>query len=291
MIVSNSSQSVPRFKEGTLITSEGRQDVAVQPGTREISPLRRAWDHAPSVVRRPILWTLRSERIRLRLYDLLGMRDESAFDALSDGGAVAAIEASLAELISTGVTGDYFEFGLYRGHSFWATQQAATRNRNPSMRFFGFDSFEGLPEIEGNDRKAGIFVPGDYRATRPEVERRLTEHGFDWDRAVLIEGFFDQSLTPELKSRHAMSSAALVNVDCDLYQSTVPVLDFVADLLQDGTIVLFDDWYAFAEADDRGEPRAFREFLAARPDWSAERRQRYGRYGQAFVMRRSRSGE
>lgn len=230
---------------------------------------------------------MRSERVRLRLYGLLGMRDESAFDALSDGGSVAAIEASLAALLSTRVTGDYFEFGLYRGYSFWSAQRAATRIGNSSMRFFGFDSFEGLPDIEGNDRKAGIFVPGDYRCTRPEVERCLTDHGFDWDRAVLVEGFFDRSLTPEIKRRHAMSSAALVMIDCDLYQSTVPVLEFIADLLQQGTILLFDDWYAFAEADDRGEPRAFREFLAAHPGWTAERRQRFGRYGQAFVMRRS----
>jgi O-methyltransferase len=233
---------------------------------------------------------MRSERVRLKLLSLLGIRDESAFFPLSDGGSVAAIEASLAQLVSTGVTGDYFEFGLYRGFSFWSAQQAATRIGLSSMRFFGFDSFEGLPEVIGNDRKAGIFVSGDYRCTLPEVERLLSEHGFDWDRAVLVGGFFDRSLTPEIKQQHAMSPAALVMIDCDLYQSTVPVLGFLADLLQEGTILLFDDWYCFAEADDRGEPRAFREFLAEHPEWTAERRQRFSRYGQAFILRRSVEG-
>ena len=38
-----------------------------------------------------------------------------------------------------------------------------------------------------------------------------------------------------------------------------------------------------AEADDRGEPRAFR----AHPGWIAERRQGFPGYGQAFLMRRS----
>jgi O-methyltransferase len=229
---------------------------------------------------------MRSQRIRLRLLSLLGIRDESAFFPLSDGGSVAAIEGSLAELLSAQVIGDYFEFGLYRGYSFWSAQRAAKGIGHSSMRFFGFDSFEGLPEVEGNDRKAGIFVSGDYRCSRPELERLLSEHGFDWDCAVLVDGFFDQSLTPEIKQRHAMSSAALVMIDCDLYQSTVPVLRFIADLIQEGTILLFDDWYCFAEADDRGEPRAFREFLAGHPDWTADRRQRFSRYGQAFVMRR-----
>jgi hypothetical protein len=41
-----------------------------------------------------------------------------------------------------------------------------------------------------------------------------------------------------------------------------------------------------AEADDRGEPRAFR----AHPGWTAERRQGFPGYGQAFLMRRSGGG-
>ena len=82
-----------------------------------------------------------------------------------------------------------------------------------------------------------------------------------------------------------MEKAALVMIDCDLYQSTVPVLGFLADLLQDGTVVLFDDWFCFGESEDNGEPRAFREFLAEHPEWSAEPFVRFPAYGQGFVMR------
>ena len=249
------------------------------------SRIRRAWDHLPSALRRPIVRLMRSDRVRLGLLGRLRIRDESAFLTLSNGGP-PAIDAALERLSSGGVRGDYLEFGIYRGYTIWHAQRSATRLGLTDMRFFGFDSFQGLPEVEGADGRAAIFVPGDYRCTREDVERMLTEHGFDWSRAALVDGYFDRSLTPELRRGHAMTRAALVMVDCDLYQSTVPVLAFVADLLQDGTVMLFDDWYCFGEAPDRGEPRAFAEFLAAHPEWTAEPFGRFGSYGQGFVMHR-----
>ena len=197
-----------------------------------------------------------SDRIRLTLLDKLGIRKKSGFITLSNGGP-AAIDIAMKRLSAEGPVGDYYEFGLYRGYTFWYAQHAADRAGLATMRFFGFDSFAGLPEIKGEDHKAGIFIPGDYGCTRDEVEKQLTEHGFDWSRATLTEGFFDASLTPETRQALGAGPASLVMVDCDLYQSTVPVLAFLADLLQDGTVVLFDDWYCFREADDQGEPRAF----------------------------------
>jgi O-methyltransferase len=195
----------------------------------------------------------------------------------------------MGRLKSQGPSGDYYEFGLFRGYSFWYAQQAANRVNLEGMRFFGFDSFEGLPEIEGNDRKRGLFFSGDYRCTRAEVTRQISEHGFDWSRAALIEGFFDKSLTPSIRTEHQMGPAALVLIDCDLYQSTVPVLGFLDALFQDGTVILFDDWYCFGDSEDHGEPRAFHEFLADRKEWHAEALMDFPIYGKAFVMHKSES--
>jgi O-methyltransferase len=256
---------------------------AADEADRDIPFARRAWKHVPPIARRPVIWLMRSERLRLTVLGRLGVRDEQGFFPLSKGGP-QAIDAAFERLRTGRIEGDYYEFGLYRGYTFWYAQQAANRVGRSSMRFFGFDSFEGLPEVEGADRKAGIFVSGDYRCTKPAVEAELLQQGFDWDRAALIEGYFDRSLTPEVKQTHSMGKAALVLVDCDLYQSTVPVLAFLADLLQDGTIVLFDDWYCF-DSEDQGEPRAFREFLHAHPEWAADELSQFSPYGQGFVIR------
>jgi len=265
----------------------GDEGLAIRADADRPAPaLRRLWDRLPSVLRRPVVRLMGSERIRLRVLDHLGIRDANAFFPLSNGGPMA-IDASMKLLKTHEIAGDYYEFGLFRGFTLWHAQQAADHAGITTMRFFGFDSFQGLPKIEGNDRKAGIFISGDYRCARDWVEQTLTDHGFDWSRGTLIEGFFDDSLTPALKVEHSMGRAALVMVDCDLYQSTVPVLSFLDDVLQDGTILLFDDWYCFGEDEGQGEPRAFREFLQEHPEWSAERFITFPTYGQAFIMRPS----
>ncbi|HLI55358.1 MAG TPA: TylF/MycF/NovP-related O-methyltransferase [Acidimicrobiales bacterium] len=256
------------------------------PKTSISRKLPLVWARLPRSVRRPVVRLMRHERLRLGLLDRLGIRSRSGFITVSAGGA-DAIRRAMRHLAEGGVQGDYYEFGLYRGYTFWSAQKAADAAGLAGMRFFGFDSFAGLPEVGGPDLDSGVFIPGDYRAGKDEVERYITDHGFDWSRATLIEGFFDRSLHPGLRAEHQMGPAALVMVDCDLYQSTVPVLRFLRDLLQDGTVVLFDDWYCFGEAPDKGEPRAFREFLDANPEWTAEHLMDYPSFGCGFVMRRA----
>lgn len=246
--------------------------------------LRRAWDRLPSAVRRPIVLLMRNDWLRLTLLDRLGIRSRSGFVSVSDGGP-PSITLSLESIAKSDLHGDYYEFGLYRGYTLWLAQREADRLGLDDMKFFGFDSFSGLPDVRGADRDAAIFIPGDYGASKAEVTRYLTEHGFDWRRGHLVEGFFDASLTEELKTKLEMRPAALVMVDCDLYQSTVPVLKFIENLLQDGTILIFDDWHCFSEDPTQGEPRAFAEFLSRRPDIQAEHVSDYPTYGRIFRIK------
>ena len=199
-----------------------------------------------------------------------------------------AIERCFQELVESGspVSGDYMEFGLFKGYSFWYVQQVARRLNLHSMRFFGFDSFAGLPEPRGVDVTPDEhFYEGQFNCSRATVERNLDAEGVDWDRTFLIEGFFSDSLTLELRRKYSMKRVALALIDCDLYESTAHVLNFLKPMLDDGTILLFDDWNAFDASDAKGQRRALREFLGAGP-WGAEPLFAYGHYGQVFVMRR-----
>jgi hypothetical protein len=197
-----------------------------------------------------------------------------------------AVQRCLQRMAAVGPAGDYYEFGLYRGYSFWYAQRAAGALGLNQMQFFGFDSFRGLPAPEGPDSETMEFRQGDYACGRTQVETYLTRYGVDWSRTHLIEGYFDASLQPELKQSLGMRSAAVVLVDCDLYSSTVSVLEFIRGLLRDGSILLFDDWNCFDKSDELGERRAFREFLERHPSWRAEPYISFGWHGQAFVLRK-----
>ena len=71
-----------------------------------------------------------------------------------------------------------------------------------------------------------------------------------------------------------------------LYESVRHVLPFVEPLLQDGTLVVFNDYYRFKGSPAQGERRAFNEFLAARPGLQATDYARFGTAGQTFLLHR-----
>lgn len=188
----------------------------------------------------------------------------------------------------TAPRGDYYEFGVFKGHTFWQAQRRAQALGLEQMRFFGFDSFEGLPEPHGPDvTEQQQFYRGQYACSFEEVSRTLDAHGIEWDTASLIKGYFADTLTDATKRRYGMGKVAVALVDCDLYSSAADVLRFMGDMLIDKSILIMDDWNSFGGADDRGERRALREFLAAHPHWSAEEWFAYGAYGQVFIMHRN----
>lgn len=196
-----------------------------------------------------------------------------------------ALDRAFRRAQATGLEGDYFEFGLYRGSSFAHAEGRARRHlpRSP-MRLFGFDSFRGLPPLTTLEAATGEFNEGQFACSLPQVCANLDRRGVDWSRIRLIKGWYEDSLTEELKGRLRPRPVAVALIDCDLYLSTVSVLAFLAGLLQEGSILLFDDWDCFGGQDQMGERRAFHEFLSANPRFAPEKWIRFGRRGQGFIM-------
>lgn len=178
---------------------------------------------------------------------------------------------------------DYLEFGIFRGFSLWYAQMMARDIGVTHMRFFGFDSFQGLPEPRGVDSD-GEFRAGDYSCLRRDVEQHLDANGVDWSRTFLVEGWFNRTLSGATRERYALRRCGLCVIDCDLYESTAAVLAFLTPLIQNPMIVLFDDWNSFGASDEKGERRAFTEFLGRNPTVSAEPFCAFGGHGQGFVL-------
>lgn len=172
--------------------------------------------------------------------------------------------------------GDYLEFGVFRGESMLCMRQASLAQGITNMRFVGFDSFQGMPDskdehdlmlqTDGNlPWKPGTLNSG-YEATR----RALTQAGMDWARTDLVKGWYEDTLNPETRDHLKLQRAGVVMVDCVIYSATLLALEFIAPLIRDEVVILFDDWASGDAAEKHlGERGAFDEFLAAHPEFTS----------------------
>jgi hypothetical protein len=160
--------------------------------------------------------------------------------------------------INRPIEGYYFEFGSHEAHTM---RMAFDCFRHLfDWHLVAFDSFEGLPEISAIDRQM-IWEKGKLRTGESEFIRKCVRHGIPRDRLTTVKGFYEHTLTSALQVRFLPTKAAVIYVDCDLYASTVPVLEFIRPFLQPGTVIVFDDWNCFLADPERGERKAWREFL------------------------------
>ena len=134
----------------------------------------------------------------------------------------------------------YLEFGCYKGASI---KTWARINSRPESRFFGFDSFEGLPEPWQPDTPKGTFSTG---GTLPQCED---------PRIRFVKGWFQETLAPFLRD-FVPASRLVVHLDADLYSSTLYVLITLNP--GPGSVLIFDEFSDFTN-----EFRAFEDYLAA----------------------------
>ena len=119
----------------------------------------------------------------------------------------------------------------------WRSAVAALRahtRKNPEgiLHYFLFDSFEGLPSLEGSDLSSKQFTAGQFAFSQAEVKAKLEQHKV-WDekRITMIPGYFDKSLPAFDTSVFGGHTASVVHIDVDLHESTRQVLDFVTPFL------------------------------------------------------------
>ena len=140
---------------------------------------------------------------------------------------------------------DYLEFGVYQGYTikYWSTI-----NSNQNSRFYGFDSFEGLPEDWSG---AFVRVPKGTFTTAgvvPDIED---------PRVRFHKGWFQSSL-PLFLDSYKSQNRLLIHCDADLYTSTLYVLCTLHNLFKPGSLIIFDE---FSGATD--EFRAFTDYSSS----------------------------
>jgi O-methyltransferase len=135
----------------------------------------------------------------------------------------------------------YLEFGVAGGQSFkWWAEHI----KNPESRFFGFDTFSGLPEDWGPFKKGDMSANDQF----PDVND---------DRCRFIKGIFQETLPGFLKDFHT-SQRKVIHMDADIYSSTLFALTMLGPLIKTGDIIMFDEFNV-----PMHEFKAFSEFSSS----------------------------
>lgn len=120
---------------------------------------------------------------------------------------------------------DYVEFGVCQGHSIrWWVGNCI----NSDSRFYGFDTFEGLPE------DWGVYNKGDMSANIPRI---------DDTRVEFVKGLFQDTLQNFLATHNLRNGKRkIIHLDADLFSSTLYALTSLAPYMSKGDILIFDEF-------------------------------------------------
>lgn len=122
----------------------------------------------------------------------------------------------------------YLEFGVASGISFkwWLG-----KNKNSASGFWGFDTFEGLPE-----KWSVFYEKGDMAFPLPD---------FGDDRALFLKGIFQDTLHGFIEANKEVLKSdrrKLIHMDADLFSSTIFTLSQLYPYLKKGDIIMFDEF-------------------------------------------------
>lgn len=136
--------------------------------------------------------------------------------------------------------GIILEFGVWKGSTINHMSKQL-----PQIKFYGFDSFEGLTE------------PWIYND--PGAFGNLNSLPTVNDNVTLVKGFFNETLPSFVDSIE--DEVRLIHIDCDLYSSTVTIFEYLKNYIKPGIIIVFDEFFNYPGW-QHGEFKAWNELLA-----------------------------
>lgn len=198
-------------------------------------------------------------------YDYESVRQRLIFEKLTQG---------VQYVFNNAVEGDIAEFGTATGFSARTISIAMSVYRQMYRGFmekhgigqknlYLFDSFQGLPrphsslDLESPNVASGRWQEGTFQGLNKEELLALCSSAYDADKISIIEGWYSSSLD----KIPTETKFAMVHLDCDLYSSTIEVLDYLFSRahISDGCCLFFDDWNCNRSSPRFGQRRAWRE--------------------------------
>jgi hypothetical protein len=219
----------------------------------------------------------------------LGQRQ--VFEALTMGVEYAyasAVPGHIAEFgTMSGATATTLANAMFDGDQRYALSE---RMHGIDQRLlYLFDSFEGFPKTSNPIDAASphvatnVWGPGVARGLTAEELHDACAGILGADRIKVVPGWYNETL-PTMSTDLRF---AVVSIDCDLYESTASVLEYLLgkQTYSDGCAVFFDDWYCNRGSPDFGEQKAWADYTAKFKvrftDWGP-----YSIVGRKFILHR-----
>ena len=181
--------------------------------------------------------------------------------------------------------GSYMEIGVFTGSSFnfamKINKQIEKIFGKANCEFIGFDSFQGFGKINEDDRHH-FYKDETFSINEKKVLRNI-EKCAKGQQMRIIKGFFHETIKNKTTKDLNIDKARVVMIDCDLKESTKLALEFIKPAIQEGTIILFDDFVFFKGNENKGEYGAFKDFKKKYPEILFRRIFDYGYGSKAFI--------
>lgn len=177
-----------------------------------------------------------------------------------------------------GVEGDIAEFGTMSGMTAMLLANAIAmcdklyphhiqRELGRTKDLYLFDSFQGLPDVsnvavdkDAIHVRSQIWGTGALRGMSSAQLFQECAKVLPAARIKIYEGWYANTV----KTIPDGVSFALLHVDCDLYSSTVDVLNplFSRKMVSEGAAIFFDDWDTNRASPNFGQRLAWKELVA-----------------------------
>ena len=147
--------------------------------------------------------------------------------------------------------GDIVECGIWRGGNlFLAKKIQDLYYKNIKRTFYGYDTFEGMPEPSIYDGQKIIQIYKNFlkkserwtKASLEDVENSIKKLFLSLDNFNLIKGKVEDTL---IDKKNLPSKISLLRLDTDFYQSTKVELEILYPLLVQKGVLIIDDYGDF----------------------------------------------
>ena len=169
------------------------------------------------------------------------MIDKIAQHALSSVETLSATEMVCWHAFAGEVPGDFVECGVFAGaqSAVMALVSDSWRRAGTIKRVHLFDSFQGIPQAGPRDLEflAAGHKPGLSACSLENVIRNMDEWGIDPDLLVYHPGWFADTMPTA-----DIGQIAVLRIDCDLYESTLPVMKYLYPKVAKGGWIIADDY-------------------------------------------------